>query len=214
MGLEELTLTQWLEAARELMGVSQHVLGRTSAAQEEFAQLLKLAPKHELDPFVVPPPVVQTFEEVRAKMKPLLDKIGTPPPTGDPDPPPTQVKTRVEVRAVPHAAVLITPLGIPQFVLDEPAWGVMWGAIQVVGLGLNILGAVLADGVSINPADNARYNQYLGVMYGGLAVFAGGWIGSGVHGLSQLEDRRAAILRAPTAPPPGPSAQLGWSWRF
>src|SRR5688572_10779742 len=55
--------------ARSLAGVSLHLLGRTDGARVEFGELLLLDPKHQLDPFVVPPEVIATFEAVRKELK-------------------------------------------------------------------------------------------------------------------------------------------------
>lgn len=189
--------------ARELLGVSQHVLGELDAAEEEFAQLLKLDPKHELDPFLVPPPVVQTFEEVRAKMKPILDSLNVEPTKTEP--PPVQVRTELRLVPVPHPAVLFLPLGIPQFVMDKPGWGALWGGLQLAGLALNIVGAQLG---------NRGRVPWLGLQFGGPALLAGAWVGSTVQGYGQLEALKEG-LQAPPPTPAGPPARvLQWGGTF
>lgn len=208
--------------ARELLGVSQHVLGRVDDAEEEFANLLELAPKHELDPFLVPPPVIQTFEEVRAKMKPILDKLNEKAPKA-PDPPPVEVRTEVKLVELPHPAVVLTPFGIPQFVLDEPGWGVMWAGIQAAGLIVNVLGWVQSRRIVTPSADDRTIDRsalrvWQGVQYGGLAAFVGAWAGSGIHGYAQLTARRASLAAQATTRAPattaGPEVGLSWRWSF
>lgn len=202
--------------ARELLGVSQHVLGRVEAAEEEFAQLLELAPKHELDPFLVPPPVVQTFEEVRAKMKPILDRL-IDRPAPDPDPPPVEVRTKVELVEVPHPAIVVTPFGIPQFALGETGWGIMWAGLQAVALAVNIGGWAQSRRVATPAADDRVVDTsalagWQAVQYGGLAAFVAAWAGSGVHGYFQLDAQRRAAT--PLAAPTRPTPTAGWRWDF
>lgn len=208
--------------ARELMGVSQHVLGQTTAAEEEFAQLLKLAPTHELDPFLVPPPVVQSFEEVRAKMKPILDRIieATP----KPEPPTTITKTEIQLVPVPHTAMVFLPFGAPQFVVDEIGWGLMWAGLQAAGLALNV-GAwrkgrslrsqAITERVAANLAGRTPVQvdttPFLVMQYAGAALFTGGWVGSSVQGYGQLQSYRAELE---SALPNTDTVGLHWSGTF
>ncbi len=200
--------------ARELMGVSQHVLGQKSAAEEEFAQLLKLAPSHELDPFLVPPPVVQSFEEVRAKMKPILDGLIAKAPK--PEPAQTITKTEIRLVPIPHPAMAFVPLGAPQFMVGETGWGIAWASLQAVGLALNIGGwrqgrsvrtDAARDSVDANPA------PWLVMQYTGAALFAGAWVASSVQGYDQLQ-RYSDRLSAPATVPSSNVASVHWSGRF
>lgn len=203
--------------ARELMGVSQHVLGQVDAAEEEFAQLLKLHPKHELDPFLVPPPVVQSFEEVRAKMKPILDKL-----LGEPaKPEPAKVKIQTELRfvQVPHRAVVFMPLGIPQFALDEPVWGAVWAGLQVVGLAANIAGwrqgrAVRTANSSAAEGQASATAPWLGLQYFGAGLVAGAWAGSSIQGWAQLQTLRRSLEVGPQTSPTAGATLLHWQGTF
>ena len=125
--------------ARQLLGVSLHVLGRVESAKEEFAELLLLDPQRKLDPFLVPPAVIQAFEDVRASMRPTLDRImrarGM-----EPDPPNGSTNLdMVQTVEVPPLAAALLPGGLPQFVADEAGWGLLWAVLQVGFLTLNFV---------------------------------------------------------------------------
>lgn len=191
--------------ARELLGVSLHVLGKPDAAADEFALLLKLDPDHELDPFVVPPRVMQTFEEVRAKMKPALDARRRDNVRSRPLP---EAKAQVETRVIslPNPAFAFLPFGVPQFAAEEPAWGLFWASAQTATLALNIVAYVLARRELAGPSFDAwRITQYAS-----LAAFAGTWAGGSAHGLTQIQALRARA-EADSATPP---RTLSFTWHF
>lgn len=178
--------------ARRLLGVSLHVLGDERAAREEFAQLLLLDPDHRLDPFVIPPRVIATFEEVRDALGPRLAEA---PPGGDEDPP--------RARGPPHPLLLWMPLGVPQLALDETETALVLGALQVVGLVANVVAFERGGEVAApapGAADPAERDIWLGVQYGGLAVAALAYAGSVVHGHLRRDADRP--------PPPGPALTL------
>lgn len=216
--------------ARELLGVSLHVLGRTEDAKEEFAELLLLDPRHKLDSFLVPPAVIQVFEDVRALLQPTLDRILrdrgvqplAPPPTG----PPT-----VEPVSVPALAIALLPLGVPQFAADEIGWGLLWAVLQVGFMALNI---VAYDQAGRRPGEFALWT---GLQFSGLAGFLAAWTASGIQGYSQLkaarqraiDEARDALVAEPEPAPqavnppaeseairalraPGPSIGLRWAF--
>jgi hypothetical protein len=190
--------------ARKLMGVSLHVLGDKKAAAEEFGQLLELDPKHELDPFAVPPAVIQTFEEVRAKMKPRLDAVGP-----GPDKPPPVAPPEVRLVETVHPAVALLPFGIPQFVADRPGWGAVWSGLQVGFLALNVVGFLQAR---TQPEGSGAYRAWTAAQYVGVAGFLGTWGGSSVQGYLDLTARRDAALAPPAGP--GPAAHVTFDLSF
>lgn len=172
--------------ARRLFGVSLSVLDRGAEAEAEFEALLKLAPDHRLDPFLVPPPVIQRFEAVRARLSPVA-------PAAPPGPP------------LPNRAALLLPFGTPQFVMDEPGEGALWGWAQALGLGLNI-GAYYA-GQRVD-ADSGAHTGWTVAQYIGLGAFVASWAMSSVSGFeSWSERRRAQEPPAPLEPPPEPSGE-------
>jgi hypothetical protein len=122
--------------ARRLLGITLHVLGKVPEAKEEFSQLLQDDPLHRLDPAVVPPQVIETFETVRTDMKPTLERLLKE--RGQKPDPPDEGPKKVVVVQVPPRFVLFAPLGFPQIALDEIGLGVALGAIQAVALVANI----------------------------------------------------------------------------
>ena len=202
--------------ARRLLGVSLHVVDRVEDAREEFAELLLLDPRHRLDPFLVPPAVIQTFENVRRSMRPTLDEIlrergdeprAKPTVTGPP------IVQRIEV---PPLAVAFLPLGIPQFVAEEPGWGLLWAVLQVGSLALNL--------VAYNQAgrEEGGFGLWTGLQYTGLVGLVGSWSASAVQGYIQLESQRDRRLNGPLSapideaasrlPPATPGLNFGWDF--
>lgn len=167
--------------ARELLAVSRHVLGDERGAREEMAQLLLIAPEHELDPFRVPPQVIATFEDVRQALGPRLG-------AGSPDPEPDPSPTTVRIVEVPHPVLGLVPLGVPQLALGDAPAGALFGGAQVVGLILNIAAYAVADGLPANERD-----PWLALQYGGLGLAAAGYFGSVVHAELLIEEQRRAL---------------------
>jgi hypothetical protein len=189
--------------ARSLLGVSLHLLGKTEEAKDEFGDLLLLDPKHELDPFVVPPEVIAAFEAVRKELMPTLDQIlrergEKPEPKG---PPP-----KLELVVVPHAVTVWLPLGIPQFVMDEPGWGSAFAVLQGLGLAANV-GAFFA-GESNGTGDDTAFRA---VQYSAIAVALAAYVGGVIHGyflLNRLEDEVEA--RRTAAQAAGAAGSIRW----
>lgn len=59
----------------KLAGLSAFNLGRRDAASRHFRALLRLSPDFSLDPFMVPPPAVQAFEDLKIRMAAELELI-------------------------------------------------------------------------------------------------------------------------------------------
>ncbi len=60
-----------LEAWR-ILGLAEYQLGDKASAREAFIHLLSIDPDQTLDPFLVPPPIVEFFDQVRAQAEPEL----------------------------------------------------------------------------------------------------------------------------------------------
>lgn len=58
-----------------LAGLSAFNLQKLDEAERHFSALLRLAPDFVLDPFVVPPPAIRFFENLKQKLSPELDRI-------------------------------------------------------------------------------------------------------------------------------------------
>jgi hypothetical protein len=176
--------------ARRLMGVSRHVLGNVPSAKEEFAQLLLLDPRHQLDPVVIPPQVIATFEEVRAEMKDTLNRIlaerGEKPLVDETGP------TKIEVRVVPSPAIALIPFGGPQFALDQPGLGVLFAATQAGGMFVNSYFYFLAakeDSKERGERSEAAYQRSLAIMFTGLGVWVASYVVSAVLALAEVGER-------------------------
>lgn len=70
-----------LARAYELLGLSSFYLRREAEARKHFERLVRLEPEKQLDPFLVPPPAINFFEDIRrtlaaeiAKEKEALQK--------------------------------------------------------------------------------------------------------------------------------------------
>lgn len=201
--------------ARSLLGISLYLVGRTDDAREEFSALLLLEPDHRLDPFVVPPDIIQTFESIRTDMEPVLrglrDKTPVQP-ESERGPP----EVRYELLEVPDPALAFLPLGVCQFVLKEPAWGTVWLATQAGGLALNI--GAYARGNDL-PADDPEQNTWLAVQYAALGLIVVSYVASVIQANGFILKQRTELLESRTRAPPSPAPRTtvgfpGFSVRF
>jgi len=62
-------------SALQMLGISEWNLGDRQQARTAFVQLLSESPDHKLDPFLVPPAIVEFFEEVRREHEPQLGPL-------------------------------------------------------------------------------------------------------------------------------------------
>ncbi len=60
-----------IEAYR-LLGLAEYQLGDRTQARDAFVHLLSIDPDFNLDPFLVPPPIVEFFDTVRREHEPAL----------------------------------------------------------------------------------------------------------------------------------------------
>jgi tetratricopeptide (TPR) repeat protein len=67
----DLTESQRIEAYR-LLGLAEYQLGDRAQARAAFVNLLSLDPDFSLDPFLVPPPIVEFFDKVKREHEPDL----------------------------------------------------------------------------------------------------------------------------------------------
>jgi len=194
--------------AHRLLGISHHILGNRERAEEELSQLLLADPEHKLDPFVVPPAVIETFDRVRERMRPLLDDLARQNPKAPPK--------KLPGLALSSPIFAYAPFGLSHFLaLDAPEWGAVWLSLEVVGLAANILGFVLAASLPEprlvreeafnDPGDQAAYARATALQFGGAALFGAAWIASGVHG-HMLWNQRAASLGSRLTPTSGAGA--------
>jgi hypothetical protein len=185
-----ITNTKTRITARRLLGVSLHVLGEISGAKEEFSQLLLEDPLHKLDPFVVPPPVIETFETVRKEMKPTLDRVlkerGQNP---DPEPP----KKTVLVPAASRVVAFL-PGGFPQFQLEETGLGFTFLAVQAIAFVANVLSYARGRAIHDSGGDD---RTWVGVQYVSLGIFGAAWATSAILGNNDLSTYNKDLMKEP-----------------
>jgi hypothetical protein len=216
-----------------MLGICHALADQRRDAAREFSSLLSIDPDFELDPFEVPPPVVEIFDAQRVAMKVRLAEIRKARERAREDGVGDEGGVLVErvttVRTTPWAAALL-PFGLAQLANGEPVKAAIFGAAQGIGLLGNVVGfwGSLAvqqgyrDGYTKDEAlaENAFwYGQFVGA-----GLFAIGY-GVGVaDALWNREDqavladkqtkrpltpaelkRLRRIERAPEAPPPEPA---------
>ena len=179
--------------ARRLLGVSFYVQGDKASAEEEFAQLLLLDPDHKLDPFVFPPQIISTFENIHQKMWPREkhNKRALMP---------EEINRPVEV---PHPSMVWLPFGVPQFVLKKTNVGILLGAAQFLGLALNVVAFFRGQDLRRRPSletSQAEEDLWLAAQYSGLALFGIAYGGSVAHGYLNLDDTREIEQSLSTRP--------------
>jgi hypothetical protein len=67
----ELTNAEAVDAQR-MLGIAEYQLGDKAAARAAFVNLLSYEPDYGLDPFLVPPPIVEFFDAVKKEYEPVL----------------------------------------------------------------------------------------------------------------------------------------------
>ena len=142
-----LTSEQQVLEARELLGLCYYLTDRFEQVAAEFAKVLYLNPDHELDPFSIPPPVIEAFENVRRQLEPQLNEIRNqkvnptvtkPEPVKLPAPP-----TRIQIVERSEFSTFL-PFGVGQFQNNETNLGIFFAATEATLLALNIAAYFLA----------------------------------------------------------------------
>lgn len=198
-----------LQKARELLGISHHLLGRPDRAKEEFEQVLLQNPDHALDAFVVPPAVIATFEEVKEAMRTLLERRRRELTEA------AEGLSRRDLRGT-HPLSVFAPFGLSHFlVLDRPAYGSLWLLTQVLGLGANVGGywvarSIMDDTGVVLPANESGYQAANTLQYVGLGLFLASWAASALQGHLLLESEQDQP-EAPLAPEARPASDSGFS---
>jgi tetratricopeptide (TPR) repeat protein len=146
-----------IEAWR-ILGFAEYQLGNKSAARAAFVQLLSIDPDQVFDPFLVPPPVVDFFDGVRAEAEPELaplrerkkqlkeqERLA--------DEARRRLLAEEMIRSGPPSKIIIVqehiyllnflPFGVGQFQNGDNTKGIIIAVSQVV-LGAVNLGAILA----------------------------------------------------------------------
>ena len=166
--------------ARKYLALSYHLLGKPDAASEEFAKLLYLSPDYQLDPYTVPPRLVELLETVRARMKPELDAI-------------RQRKSDEQLQSATKQGRVVTieqtmversdfatllPFGVGQFQNGDYGWGAIFAGTELALIAVNV-GAYLAA-TSYGPTYSnkklqTRVQALTVTQYGALTLFGFAW---------------------------------------
>ncbi len=181
-----------------MLGICFALLDQRREAAREFSSLLSIDPDHELDPFEVPPPVVDVFDAQRAAMKARLaeirrarerareDFVG--------DEGGVLVERQTTVRTTPWAAAFL-PFGLAQLANGEPVKAAVLGATQGVGLLVNVVGYWGSLAVQQGFRDGFTNAEVLAenpLWFGhlaGLGVFAVGYVVGVADALWNREDQ-------------------------
>jgi len=146
-----------IEAWR-ILGLAEYQLGDKRAAREAFVQLLSIDPDQTLDPFLVPPPVVEFFDGVRVQAEPELaplrerkkqlkeqERLA--------DEARRRLLAEEQIRSGPPSKILVVqehiymlnflPFGVGQYQNGDTTKGIIIAVSQVV-LGAVNLGAIFA----------------------------------------------------------------------
>lgn len=70
-GSPDLTQQEAIDAYR-MLGIAEYQLGDKLGARAAFVHLLSVEPDYTLDPFLVPPPIVEFFDAVKKEHEPAL----------------------------------------------------------------------------------------------------------------------------------------------
>jgi tetratricopeptide (TPR) repeat protein len=73
-GSPQLTDAEAVDAYR-MLGIAEYQLGDKLAARTAFVNLLSFEPDYALDPFLVPPAIVEFFDAVKKELEPTLEPL-------------------------------------------------------------------------------------------------------------------------------------------
>jgi len=143
--------------AHRMLGISEYHLGDLSQARAAFVKLLSVDPDFALDAFLVPPPVVEFFDQVKREVEPQLSPLRERRRAAQEEQRLAEEARRrllaeEQARAGPPSKVIRVqdriylfnwlPLGAGQFQNGHPAKGTAIAAAEVL-LGATNLGAIL-----------------------------------------------------------------------
>jgi hypothetical protein len=130
-------------SVHRMLGICFALGDQRREAAREFSSLLSIDPDFELDPFEVPPPVVEVFDAQKAAMKVRLAEIRRARERAREDGVGDEGGVLVErvttVRTTPWAASFL-PFGLSQLANGEPVKAAVLGAAQGIGLLANVAG--------------------------------------------------------------------------
>lgn len=166
--------SQVLEA-RELLGLCYYLTDRFEQVAKEFAKVLYLAPDHRLDPFSIPPPVIEAFESVRRQLAPQLDEIRkqktNPTLTAPTDL--TTIPEPIAMQIIERSDfATFLPFGVGQFQNNDTGLGAFFAATEAALLAINIAAYFLARYSAESPE---TIQQLMVLQYASATLFGVTW---------------------------------------
>jgi hypothetical protein len=124
-----------------MLGICYALGDQKREASREFSSMLSLDPDHQLDPFEVPPPVMELFETQKQMMKTRLDELRRARERQKDDlvDGGVLVERVTMLKTTPLPAAFL-PFGLAQWANGEPAKGAVFASVQGVGLLVNVIG--------------------------------------------------------------------------
>jgi hypothetical protein len=156
---EPLAIEAW-----RILGMAEFQLGDKPAARDAFVHLLSIDPDQTLDPFLVPPPIVEFFDKVRADAEPQLAPLREQKKQlREQERLAEEARRRLlleeQIRSGPPSKVIIVqehiyllnflPFGVGQFQNGDTTKGIVIAVSQVVFGAVN-LGAIFAHNAVAN----------------------------------------------------------------
>lgn len=124
-----------------MLGICYALADQKREASREFSSLLSLDPDHQLDPFEVPPPVMELFETQKQLMKARLDELRRAREQQRDELVDGGVLVeRVTTLQTTPVATAFLPFGLAQWANGEPVKAAVFGSIQGVALLVNVVG--------------------------------------------------------------------------
>ncbi len=177
-------------------------------AAREFSSLLSIDPDFQLDPFEVPPHVVEVFETQKTAMKARLDEIRRARANEDNFADGgVLVERTTEVRVTPFSNVFL-PFGLAQLSNGDLVKAGIFGGVQGVALavdlvgfvGVTVLQAQTDGGFVVTPEQKAAFDVFWGAQAVGVAVLGIAYIG-GVSDAWYNREEQAVLAEKQTKRP-------------
>lgn len=169
--------------ARKYLGLSYYLLNRPADMREELSKLLYVDPDYQLDPFSIPPAIIEEFERIREELRPQLDviRLRRAEQSGN-----TSAVRRIE-QSVPNGGARgitsFLPFGVGQFENGDSSMGLFFALTEAILLGLNIaayLYGTYGVGDDYAASDHGLVRGLQITQYTALSLFALTW-GIGVY---------------------------------
>ena len=202
--------------ARELLGLCYYLTDRFEQVAAEFAKLLYLNPDHKLDPFSVPPPVIEAFENVRLQLESQLNEIReqkvnpTVTPVAKPGPIPNLPAPQVQIIERSDFATFL-PFGVGQFQNGDKGLGALFASTEAALLALNIAAYFLAR----YSADSPESIQKLMVLqYASATLFGVTWSIGVFQARLNFQPTITRPVERPANLPAAPTAELSGTFQL